>query len=120
MLARWRGSQGLSELPRGPGSRLDLTDNTPPQGPARPAPAGRELPAGPDLSQGPGDPTTGFEEAGPLSGPHLSQGAFCPLHTVGTDAWMLWGSGHGHLHVQELLLGQTDGPTQLEGKPPSP
>lgn len=34
------------------------------------------------MSRGLGDPAPGVEEAGPLSGPHLGQGAFCPLDTA--------------------------------------
>lgn len=37
---------------------------------------------GPNVSWGLGDSDPGVKEAGPLSGPHFSQAAFCPLDTV--------------------------------------
>lgn len=87
--------RGCQNCLGGPDPRLDLTDDTPLQGPAWPKPGmgsaqpqqRRESPAGPNVSGGLGDPITRPKGAEPLPSSHPNHEAFCPPDTVGIGAW---------------------------------
>lgn len=78
LLVRKYGSERRSKLPGGPDTRLNFTDDAPPQGPDQPQQR-------PNVRGDLGDPIPEFMGAESLPKLHLNYGEFCPLDTTGTE-----------------------------------